>query len=140
MRLWLFEHRPTRVQFSFRLTFAHILQSEAGKPPCPASAQAGSLEFNVDSLFADTQNGPGSAVGHGEEPPAELGSRFGRWFQLESSPSAPTALPPAEVAPQQPGQVEGSPAPQQAGDQFFQQQQQPPSANEAAQIQVTGFT
>jgi hypothetical protein len=108
-------------------------------PPRPASALAGSIDFNVDSLFADTQNAPDAVAGQPEEGvdvAPELGSRFGRWFQLESSPSGPAALPQAEQAPQQPQAPPfQAPEPQQAANQFFQQQQ-PPSASEAAQIQV----
>lgn len=111
-----------------------FVQSEAGQPPRPASALAAAMEFNVDSLFADTQaahQGPLSQ--RAESTDGAQDSRFGRWFQLENSPSTAKSLPPQleqQVPPPASRQHSGQPP-----TDLFQDNPQPP-ASEASQLQV----
>lgn len=111
------------------------MQSEAGQPPRPASALAAAMEFNVDSLFADDHEGPPAPLSQRAESTDAVqdgASRFGRWFQLEHSPSTAKSLPPQ--LEQQPVSQQSATEPQQS-DSFAEKQQQQ-SANEAAHIQV----
>ena len=56
------------------------------------------MEFNVDSLFADTQSvhaGPLSQRAESTDGGGVDGaSKMGRWFQLENSPTTAKSLPP----------------------------------------------
>ena len=112
------------------------LQSEAGQPPRPASALAAAMEFNVDSLFADTQSapqqGPLSQRAESTDGVQEGNSRFGRWFQLENSPSTAKSLPPQL---EQPGAV-SRPQSAQTPANFFQDNQAAGPGQEPSQIQV----
>ena len=111
-------------------------QGEAGQPPRPASALAAPMEFNVDSLFANTQdapNGPLSQRAESTDGAQDGASRFGRWFQLENSPSTAKSLPPQLEQPVPPP-ASRPPSAQQQSDFLQDPTQAPP--NEANQMQV----
>ncbi len=112
------------------------MQGEAGQPPRPASALAAPMEFNVDSLFANTQeapNGPLSQRAESTDGVQDGASRFGRWFQLENSPSTAKSLPPQLDQPV-PAPISRPPSGQQQPEVPHDTNQA--AANEASQVQV----